>query len=73
LIECPLCAGKKPIYQLTSICCCVRLILSQPSKSRRQAILAVIDRRPGYAGGQAVRKAVEAAFASRRRSPAKRS
>ena len=73
MTECDLCAGQKPIYNLTQICCCVRLILQQPSLSRRQAILAAIDRRPGYAGGAAVRKAVEAAFGSRRRSPAKRS
>ena len=68
LPECDLCASRSPIYQLTQICCCVRLILSQPSLSRRQAILAAIDRRRSYADGQAVRKAVEAAFASRRRS-----
>ena len=68
MTECPLCAGKKPTYDLTSICCCVRLILQQPSLKRRQAILAAIDRRPNYADGQAVRKAVQAAFGSRRRS-----
>ena len=68
MIECELCVGRKPIYDLTSTCCCVRLILAQPSLSRRQTILALIDRRPEYADGQAVRKAVEAAFASRRQS-----
>ena len=65
---CALCASRSPIYQLTNVCCCVRLILSQPSLSRRQAILAAIDRRRSYADGQAVRKAVEAAFALKRRS-----
>jgi hypothetical protein len=71
LSECELCAGQRPIYNLTSICCCVRLILQQPSLSRRQAILEAIDRRRSYADGQAVRKAVEAAFGSARRSPTK--
>ena len=65
---CPLCASNSPIYDVNRTCCCVRLVLSQPSLSRRRAILALIDRRPQYANGEAVRKAVEAAFASRRQS-----
>jgi len=65
---CPLCAGNRPIFNLTSVCCCVRLVMAQPSLSRRQAILTLIDRRPSYADGQVVRKAVERAFASRRRN-----
>ena len=65
MTECPLCAGKSPIFNLTSICCCTRLILLQPSKSRRQAILAAISRRDHYASAKAVKAAVEAAYASR--------
>jgi hypothetical protein len=49
----------------------VRLILAQPGRSRRQTILALLDRRPQYADGKAVRKAVEAAFGSGRRSQAR--
>jgi hypothetical protein len=63
--ECPLCAGKSQIYDLTSTCCCVRLILAQPSRSRRAAILAAIGRRDHYASVKAVKAAVEAVYASR--------
>jgi hypothetical protein len=64
MAECPLCAGNSPIYHLTSICCCVRLILAQPNRQRRAAILHLISRRQ-YANVDAVRQAVEAAFGSR--------
>jgi hypothetical protein len=50
----------------------VRLVLQQPSKSRRQAILAAIGRRDQYASVARVKAAVEAAYASRsqnRRKP----
>ena len=65
LTECDLCAGQKPIYDLTRVCCCVRLILQQPSRNRRAAILAAIGRRDHYASAKAVKAAVEAAYASR--------
>jgi hypothetical protein len=42
----------------------VRLILSQPSRDRRTTILALLDRRPEYASSQAVKAAVELAYAS---------
>jgi hypothetical protein len=66
--ECELCAGQRPIFNLTSICCCVRLILSQPSRDRRATILALLDRRPQYASSKAVKAAVELAYASRSRN-----
>jgi hypothetical protein len=68
LSECDLCAGQRPIFNLTSICCCVRLILSQPSRDRRATILALLDRREQYASSKAVKAAVEAAYASRNRN-----
>jgi hypothetical protein len=68
---CDLCASNSPIYQLTNVCCCTRLVLAQPTLSRRQTVLALISRRRHYADVDKVKAAVEAAFDSRRRSPAK--
>jgi hypothetical protein len=62
--ECPLCASQRPIFDLTRTCCAVRLILAQPSRSRRAAILAAIRRRGHYASVKAVKAAVEAVYAS---------
>jgi hypothetical protein len=66
--ECDLCASQRPIFDLTRTCCAVRLILAQPSRDRRATILALLDRREQYASSQAVKAAVELAYASRSRN-----
>ena len=68
---CDLCACHSPIYQLTRNCCRVRLVLAAPNRSRRVAILALIQHRQGKAAARETKRLVEAAFASRRPNPAK--
>jgi hypothetical protein len=67
---CPLCASNRqpicPVYDLTRVCCCTRLVLAQPTLSRRQTALALIARRSQYADVAQVKAAVQAAFDSRR-------
>ncbi len=69
--ECPLCAGNSPIYDCTLSCCRVRLVLAAPTRSRRAAILAVLEHRQGKAAARETKRLVEAAFASRSQSQAK--
>ena len=61
---CDLCASRSPIYQLTNVCCCTRLVLAQPTLARRRTVLALITRRSQYADVAQVKQAVEAAFGS---------
>jgi hypothetical protein len=70
-VTCDLCASHSPIYELTLSCCRVRLVLAAPNRSRRAAILAVLEHRQGKAAARETKRLVEAAFASRRPSPAK--
>jgi hypothetical protein len=60
--NCDLCASDAPIYQMTKVCCCVRLILGQPNKYRRNAILHAIERRLVYANSAEVKSRAEEAF-----------
>lgn len=47
-MSCDLCAQRSREYQLTRLCCCVRLVLSAyPSKAHAAGMLATIDRIPG--------------------------
>ena len=66
-MTCDLCASRSPIYQLTNVCCCTRLVLEQPTLSRRQTALALIARRPHYADVAKVKAAVQSVFDSKRR------
>ena len=61
-MTCELCDADSPQYQLTRVCCCVRLILQQPNRERRNAILHAIARRPEYARAETVKELVEEAF-----------
>ena len=63
-MTCPLCQSHRHEYQLTRLCCCVRLVLSAyPSKAHAAGMLATIERQPGAPKRQAVLDAVKAALA----------